>query len=178
MYGYSYLRSLVLQFHEEAHQEAHQQARRRRLLERARVVAGREQRCGRWRVGLLWGSALSVPSLKVLIVAAMLVASLTLAQGKADAEPMLASWYGPGFEGNLTASGEPFKRRAFTAASPSLPFGTKIRVCYKRGCVKVTVNDRGPYTGGRDLDLSQGAAKAIGLTAVGVNYVDATVLAS
>jgi hypothetical protein len=93
MYGYSYLRSLVLQFHEEAHQEAHQQARRRRLLERARVVAGgREQRCGRWRVGLLWGSALSVPSLKVLIVVAALVASLTLAQGKADAEPMLASW--------------------------------------------------------------------------------------
>jgi rare lipoprotein A len=129
-------------------------------------------------VGLLWGSALSVPSLKVLILAAALVASLTLAQGKADAEPMLASWYGPGLEGNLTASGERFNAKAFTAASPSLPFGTKIRVCYKRGCVIVRVNDRGPYAGGRDLDLSQGAAKAIGLTAVGVDYVDATVLAS
>ena len=54
-----------------------------------------------------------------------------------------------------------------TAAHKSLPFGTKLRVCYQ-GCTVVRINDRGPYIGARELDLSYGAAKAIGMVDSGV----------
>ena len=57
-----------------------------------------------------------------------------------------------------------------TAAHKSLPFGTELRVCYQ-GCVDVYVNDRGPYIGARELDLSYGAAQAIGMIDVGVANV-------
>ena len=121
------------------------------------------------------GSSLRVPFLKVLVIAGALVAAVAFAQRSASAEPVLSSWYGPGLEGNLTASGEVFDPYDYTAASPYLPFGTELLVCYQR-CVTVRVNDRGPYVGGREMDLSQAAADAIGLTAVGVDVVDATVL--
>ena len=121
------------------------------------------------------GSSLRVPFLKVLIIVGVLIASVAFAPREASAEPVLASWYGPGLEGNLTASGEVFDPYDYTAASPYLPFGTELLVCYER-CVTVRVNDRGPYVGGREMDLSQAAADAIGLTAVGVDVVDATVL--
>ena len=121
------------------------------------------------------GSSLRVPFLKVLVIAGALVAAVAFAQRSASAEPVLSSWYGPGLEGNLTASGEVFDPYDYTAASPYLPFGTELLVCYQR-CVIVRVNDRGPYGGGREMDLSQAAADAIGLTAVGVDVVDATVL--
>ena len=80
-----------------------------------------------------------------------------------------ASWYGPGFAGNPTASGEPFRPSAMTAAHKSLPFGTRllIRNPDTGRSVWVRINDRGPYVGGRQLDLSQGAAEAIGLAGVG-----------
>jgi rare lipoprotein A len=79
-----------------------------------------------------------------------------------------ASWYGPGFAGNPTASGEPFRPSAMTAAHKSLPFGTRllIRNPVTGRSVWVRINDRGPYAGGRQLDLSQGAAEAIGLAGV------------
>lgn len=86
---------------------------------------------------------------------------------------VMTSWYGPGFHGNLTASGSRFNQHALTAAHRSLPFGTRLKVCYKR-CTTVTVTDRGPYIRGRDLDLSKGAADAIGLTASGVGRVQVT----
>ena len=89
---------------------------------------------------------------------------------------MLASWYGPGFHGNLTASGTIYNQQASTAAHKSLPFGTKLRVCY-RACEVVTITDRGPFVGGRDLDLSQGTAQRIGLANRGVDYVKVTRLA-
>jgi hypothetical protein len=63
-----------------------------------------------------------------------------------------------------TASGEPFDRRALTAAHRTLPFGTRLRVTYGARAVVVRVTDRGPYVRGRDLDLSQGAAEVLGLT--------------
>ena len=88
---------------------------------------------------------------------------------------MLTSWYGSYFHGRTTANGESFNMYGYTAAHKALPFGTKLRVCY-RGCVDVRVNDRGPFIGGRDLDLSYGAANAIGLTPVGVDYVSVTYL--
>ena len=60
-----------------------------------------------------------------------------------------------------------------SAAHKTLPFGTKLRVCYQ-GCVDLRINDRGPYIGARELDLSYGAAQAIGLTHPGVANVQVT----
>ncbi len=92
--------------------------------------------------------------------------------GKAEADTGLASWYGPGFEGSLTASGEVFDPYGYTAAHKTLPLGTQLSVSYAGRTVQVTVNDRGPYSGGRDLDLSQGAAEYLGLTSAGVDWVE------
>ena len=83
----------------------------------------------------------------------------------------LASWYGPGFHGRQTASGEIFNQNDLTAAHPYLPFGTLLRVSYRGNSVVVRVNDRGPFTGGRDLDISAEAAYQLGLTDAGVDYV-------
>ena len=89
---------------------------------------------------------------------------------------MLTSWYGPGFHGRLTANGEIYNQYAMTAAHKTLPFGTRLRVCLN-GCVVVRVNDRGPYIGSRELDLSKGAAEAIGLVGRGVAEVRYAVVA-
>jgi len=86
---------------------------------------------------------------------------------------VLTSWYGPNFHGRLTANGERYNQHGLTAAHKTLPFGTRLRVCYKR-CAVVRVNDRGPFHGGREVDLSKGAADAIGLTASGVGRVKVT----
>jgi rare lipoprotein A len=93
---------------------------------------------------------------------------------RAEAEEALASWYGPGFDGLTTASGETYGRRRLSTAHPSLPMGTDLIVSYGGKSVPVTVNDRGPITGNRELDLSQGAAKQLGLIEPGVDYVDVT----
>jgi rare lipoprotein A len=89
-----------------------------------------------------------------------------------------ASWYGPGFNGNLSASGEVFNQNAMTAAHPNLPFGTQVRVTnIDNGLsVVVRINDRGPYVGDRLIDLSAGAADVIGLTNAGVAPVKLDVL--
>ena len=73
-------------------------------------------------------------------------------------------------EPQTTASGQAFRPDGLTAAHRSLPFGTKIRVTNPRTgqSTIVTINDRGPFTRGRDIDLSRGAARAIGLADVGV----------
>jgi rare lipoprotein A len=110
------------------------------------------------------------------MVAGVMVFSLAAFSNDAQAEPVVASYYGPGFEGAVTASGEPFDPNAMTAAHPYLPFGTQLLVTYQGNQVVVTVTDRGPFVGGRGLDLSQGAAEAIGLTAAGVDVVDVQVL--
>lgn len=79
-----------------------------------------------------------------------------------------ASWYGPGFHGRRTASGEAFNTNDLTAAHRTLPFGTRVRVVNKRTgkSVVVRINDRGPYAHGRVIDLSRASAQAIGLTGV------------
>ena len=89
---------------------------------------------------------------------------------------MLASYYGRELEGNLTASGEPFDADAYTAAHRTLPLGTRLRVSLGGESVVVTVNDRGPYVAGRDLDLSLAAAQDIGLTYSGEALVRVAVL--
>ena len=90
---------------------------------------------------------------------------------------MRASWYGrvDGFHGRLTANGEVFNADAFTAASTTLPFNTRLEVCLDR-CTTVRINDRGPYIPGRDIDLSRAAADAIGLTHRGVADITYTIL--
>lgn len=77
-----------------------------------------------------------------------------------------ATWYGPGFHGRRTASGERFNRNAMTLASRHLPFGTRVRVVNPRTgrSVVARVNDRGPFRGGYTADLSQAVARKIGLS--------------
>jgi rare lipoprotein A len=89
-----------------------------------------------------------------------------------------ASWYGPGFDGNYTASGEVFNQEAMTAAHPSLPMGTRIRVTNldTGRAIVVRINDRGPYAGDRILDLSAGAARVIGVMDAGVAPIRLEVL--
>ena len=99
-------------------------------------------------------------------------AFMAFGNDRAEADTVLASWYGPGFDGQLTASGEVFDAYGYTAAHNTLPVGTEITVSYAGRAVDVVVNDRGPHSGGRELDLSQGAAEYLGLTAAGVDYVD------
>jgi rare lipoprotein A len=80
-----------------------------------------------------------------------------------------ASWYGPGFHGKRTASGETFNTNELTAAHRTLPFGTKVKVVNKQTgrSVVVRINDRGPYAHGRVIDLSRASAQAIGIDGVG-----------
>lgn len=94
------------------------------------------------------------------------------------AHTMIASYYGGGprrYEPNSrTANGERFNQWAMTAAHRTLPFGALLSVCF-RGCATVRVNDRGPAAWtGRSLDLSRGAARAIGLINAGVARVSVT----
>jgi rare lipoprotein A len=87
-----------------------------------------------------------------------------------------ASWYGPGFHGKQTASGEIFDQNAMTAAHKTLPFGTWVQVSHNGKSVKVKINDRGPFIKGRTIDLSKGAATVLGCIDAGVCLVDMKVL--
>ena len=90
----------------------------------------------------------------------------------------LASYYAHQFHGRKTASGERFNMHAMTVAHKTLPFGTKLKVtCESTGkSVVVKVNDRGPFHGNRVLDLSYGAAKALGTVSKGVSKVKYEIL--
>ena len=109
---------------------------------------------------------------KLLWILLLFSAFLALGNDRAEAKTGLASWYGPGFEGLPTASGEPYDPYGYTAAHKTMPLGTDLTVSYGGRSVEVTVNDRGPYVGVRELDLSQGAAEYLGLTNAGVDYVE------
>jgi rare lipoprotein A len=84
---------------------------------------------------------------------------------------LTASWYGDYFHGRTAANGSVYNMYASTAAHKSLPFGTRLRVCYKT-CEVVMITDRGPYIPGRHLDLSKGTATRIGMKDVGVAPVE------
>ena len=90
----------------------------------------------------------------------------------------VASYYGEGFHGNLTANGETFDMEALTCAHLTLPFDTVLLVKNLDNDREVTVrvNDRGPYVGGRIIDLSRGAAECIGRLEAGTAYVLLTVI--
>ena len=85
----------------------------------------------------------------------------------------IASWYGEECDGNTTASGEPFDMYDFTAAHPTLPLGTYVRVTNLRNgrAVIVRVNDRGPVIDGRIIDVSYNAARALDFKSRGVQRV-------
>ena len=89
---------------------------------------------------------------------------------------MMASYYDYSHAGHPTASGELYDPTAFTAAHKTMPFGTQLLVSHGGASVQVTVNDRGPFADGLDIDLSGAAADAIGLTSLGVAPVEVTVL--
>ena len=113
-----------------------------------------------------WGSALAFAFLAAVALCAM---------DRAHAQTVRASFYGAE-SGTHNADGSRFNPWAMTAAHRSYPFGTRLSVCY-RACAIVTVRDRGPAAWtGRSLDLARGAARAIGLEAVGVADVTMTVI--
>lgn len=80
--------------------------------------------------------------------------------------------WGDGFHGRKTANGERFNAGGMTTAHRSLPFGTRLRVTYRGKSVVVRVNDRGPFIRGRVLDLSSGAARALGMGGLGHVYAE------
>lgn len=84
-----------------------------------------------------------------------------------------ASWYGPGFAGRRTASGEVYDPRDLTAAHKTLPFGTRVLVTNldNQRRVWVRINDRGPFIAGRIIDLSRSAADAIDMVGAGTARV-------
>lgn len=101
-----------------------------------------------------------------MVRALAVIAALFSATVAAHAD--VASYY---WTGTKTANGERFNPLGMTAAHKTLPFGTMLRVTYQGRSVVVRVSDRGPFIKGRDLDLSLGAARAIGLTGAGVGHV-------
>ncbi|HEV7367868.1 septal ring lytic transglycosylase RlpA family protein [Arenibaculum sp.] len=112
------------------------------------------------------------PSIQAPVQAALLAAFALLAASPAQAEEEphvetgTASWYGPGFEGRPTASGEPMRQNRLTAAHPSLPLDTTAKVTNLENgqSVEVKINDRGPFVEGRVIDLSRAAAERLDMT--------------
>jgi len=97
-------------------------------------------------------------------------------QGPLETQGVIASYYGEGFHGRCMANGLIFDKEDMVAAHRTLPLGTQIRVHRGARSVVLTVTDRGPYTDGRHLDLSEGAARKLGMTDVGVSPVVMEVL--
>lgn len=121
----------------------------------------------------------------ILILLAFLIASCASRPREYKPRPgeeyedfVTASWYGSDFHGRPTSSGERYDMYGFTAAHREMDFGTKLRVTNPDNgkSVVVTVNDRGPFIPGRDLDLSYGAAREIDHVSKGVGFVRITYL--
>lgn len=113
---------------------------------------------------------------QLLWVVVLATGLLVFGSDRAEADTALASWYGPGFHGLPTANGEHFNAYGNTVAHKTLPLGTELVVSYGGNSAQVVVNDRGPYVGIRELDLSQGVAQQLGLVETGVDYVEVTYL--
>jgi rare lipoprotein A len=112
----------------------------------------------------------------IVVAAALVTGCLSFVTGEtlaASGQCGTASWYGPGFNGKTAASGERFNQNAMTAAHKTLPFGTKLKVTNQKTGTSVTVkiNDRGPYHGGRIIDLSKAAASQLGIVQAGTGKV-------
>ncbi len=113
----------------------------------------------------------------LLLVLALSVAGCATSS-KTVYQSGLASWYGKKFHGRRTASGEKFNMTEFTAAHRRLKFGTRVRVESPTTgrSVVVRINDRGPFSKGRIIDLSKAAARELGILKKGFAKVDLYVL--
>ena len=102
----------------------------------------------------------------------IVVLSLVACSGETLQEG-IASWYGPGFHGQRTSSGEIYNEQDTTAAHRTLPFDTIVRVVNTENgeSVEVRINDRGPYTDNRIIDLSRGAAEELDMMESGIAHV-------
>lgn len=107
------------------------------------------------------------------VVSAPLLEPLPDRPPEAAPRAVEASYYGKGFEGRPTASGERFNSERLTAAHRTLPFGTIVKVTNAATgkSVKVRINDRGPFHGNREIDLSTAAARQLGMLASGTAKV-------
>lgn len=117
-------------------------------------------------------------SWSVALPAAFLLSGCSDGSVKTNKDPAFqqtgkASWYGPGFHGRKTANGEIYDQNELTAAHRTLPLGTDVEVTnVKNGrSVAVEINDRGPYVGGRVIDLSRAAAIELGMKEKGLATV-------
>lgn len=111
----------------------------------------------------------SMTALALAALAAIILTGYHLA-GRAERELKYveqgeASWYGPGFHGRKTATGQRYDPQDLTAAHRKLPLGTSATVTNLENGrqVEVEINDRGPYAGGREIDLSKAAAEKLGI---------------
>ncbi len=98
--------------------------------------------------------------------------------GPAAVQVGTASWYGPGFQGNRTSSGEIYDQNELTAAHQTLPLGTRVAVTNLENgrAVEVRINDRGPFVKDRSIDLSYAAARSVGMIGPGTVPVRIEVL--
>lgn len=103
----------------------------------------------------------------------LILLALTFSTTASFASCGSASWYGPGFHGRTSASGERFNQNAMTAAHRTLPFGSKVKVTNQKTgkSIVVRINDRGPYHGKRIIDLSKAAAGKLGIIKAGTGKV-------
>ncbi|MGF1678286.1 MAG: septal ring lytic transglycosylase RlpA family protein [Candidatus Methylacidiphilales bacterium] len=131
-----------------------------------------------WRGLATWVNlARRVTTLVCTLSACILLTHCASAPQETDGR-WITSWYGEPFHGRRTASGEIYNMNHFTAAHRTLPFGTRLRVTNPANGISttVTINDRGPFIRGRDLDLSHAAAQHLGIIRQGVAPVDVIVL--
>jgi len=113
-----------------------------------------------------------------LVLMALTAACASPTSGTRGTQTGIASWYGPGFHGKTTASGQRYDMYAMTAAHKTLPFGTRVRVTnlQNRRSVVLTINDRGPFVAGRIVDVSKRAAQTLGFERQGKAKVSLQVL--
>jgi rare lipoprotein A len=125
------------------------------------------------RLSLSW-----IASCALILLAGQSQADLVNTRAGRSGEPAfrqtgVASWYGPGFHGKRTASGERFDQNDLTAAHRKLPLGSEVKVTNLENgrAITVEINDRGPYVNGRVIDLSKAAARRLGIVDDGVAKV-------
>lgn len=113
-------------------------------------------------------------ALCVLVVPTSTHAAERTVRESAATSTVHVSWYGHRFQGKLMANGKPFNMYAFTAASKTLPFGTRVvlRNPHNDKSVTVTIADRGPFVRGRDFDVSWAAARKLGILGKGVSSLE------
>ncbi len=146
------------------------------MLASSAAMKSRKWPSGFWRVARIGTLVLAVCTL--LVRSSVQYKQVMHERESTVAKPVYkeigeASWYGQGFHGQETASGEIFDTNKMTAAHPSLPLGTKVEVTNleKDKTVVVKINDRGPYADGRVIDLSRAAAKKLGMVKGGTANV-------